>query len=128
MELQKAILPTLPSLTTHKILADQCLLLDRELKRIKERSERINKNRPTTMPRPTTIAKAPKKTIVTTTSSTTSLAPPTYASAMRTRPTYGNLERQALSRAGACFKCHQQGHIARDYLTNVENKVIEEGV
>ena len=45
MELQKAILPTLSSLTTYKALADQCLLLDRELKRLHERSDRIKANK-----------------------------------------------------------------------------------
>jgi hypothetical protein len=39
-DLQKAVLPTYDALTSHKLLADKCLLLDRELKRIKERTDR----------------------------------------------------------------------------------------
>ena len=41
LDLQKAILPTYGSMKTYRQLTDQCLLLDRELKRIKEHTDRI---------------------------------------------------------------------------------------
>jgi hypothetical protein len=135
IDLQKAVLPTYGSLTTYKLLADQCLLLDRELKRIKERTDRHqNQNqsgRQTTnmarnsqnpikiqvpanqnsTARPINLAFAPQATT----------GPQAATSFMnRPRPVYDDPHRQALSRAGACFKCHEVGHRARECPQNLQ--------
>jgi hypothetical protein len=121
MELQKAILPTLSNLTTHKALADQCLLLDRELKRIHERSDRIKARQTTTAGN-----RNPTKTTEKDTSTTTKPSTPVPISTFsKPRLMYDTSEKQALSRAGACFNCHQPGHLARDCPTKADNKVIE---
>jgi hypothetical protein len=126
MELQKATLPTLNSLTTHKALADQCLLLYRELKRIHERTDRIKARQAAN----TTANRNPAGTSERSTS-TTSTKPSTPVPANPTtfskpRPTYDTPDKQALSRAGACFNCHKPGHLARDCPTKADNNVIEE--
>lgn len=105
LELQKAILPTANTLTTYKQLADQCLLLDQGLKRIKERTDRIaqysSKSEKPTNIRPTA------SNLIRASSATATATPP-----VRVRPTYDNPDRQVLSLAGACFKCRQPGHRA----------------
>jgi hypothetical protein len=122
MDLQKAILPTLSSLTTYKALADQCLLLDRELKRLHERSDRIKarKDQNGSSSKP---AKPPGQ------NASTNTKPPVSDSAInpissKPRPKYDDPGRQTLSREGKCFKCQQFGHFARDCPT--ENNVIQE--
>jgi hypothetical protein len=112
VDLQKAVLPTYGSLTTCKKLADQCLLLDRELKRIRERTDRIQNRQATTSQtqNPAVGAAQPSSTPSTTPRSTT--RPQAQTLGDRPRPTYDSADRQALSRAGACFKCRQPGHRA----------------
>ena len=107
--LQTAILPTLSTLQTHKALADQCMLLNRELKRIKDRTDQIQKTKtyPTTLQ--TLESCTPSSTIV-----SQPLTPSSREFSVRNRLQYSDLGLQALSRAGACFVCQQPGHLARD--------------
>jgi hypothetical protein len=107
IDLQKAVLPTYGSLTTYRQLADQCLLLDRELKRIRERTDRIQNRQATSsqIQKPVATTTQPADTPRATT-------PRPQAFADRPRPSYDSADRQALSRAGACFKCRQPGHRA----------------
>lgn len=95
IDLQKAVLPTMATLQTHKALADQCLLLDQGLKRIRERSDRL------------------RKPIKQTSTITPTASPPNPVTG-RSRPTYDNPARQTLSREGKCFICQQPGHLMRD--------------
>jgi hypothetical protein len=106
LDLQKAVLPTFNTLLTYKALADQCLLLDQGLKRIRERSERIQKSKT----QQTVNTPAPATT--TATASKPLNTPPSTSNITRPRPTYDDPDRQALSRAGACFVCRQPGHFA----------------
>jgi hypothetical protein len=127
MELQKAVLPTLSTLKTYKALSDQCLLLDRELKRIRDRSDRINKNKTQTNARSATNT-TPKNSTqnVSTTTPTLSTTTTGAAASTKPRPAYSDPNRQNLSRTGACFVCHQHGHMAKDCPTqNPDMKTIE---
>ena len=122
LDLQKAILPTYGSLKTYRQLADQCLLLDRELKRIKERTDRIQNRQPTgqatklATPAITATAKP-----ISTPQPTQRLSTPMD----RPRPTYDSADQQALSRTSACFKCRQPGHRAFECPQNTVRAIEE---
>jgi hypothetical protein len=125
-DLQKMVLPTLASFETHQALAVQCRLLDAELKRIKQRTdrqERIDKTktssyRPATVPFSTSnLRPLPKATVPTVTdlprpvTARTGLqANPAVTS--RIQPQYDSARKRELSAKGACFVCEQTGHMA----------------
>jgi hypothetical protein len=121
-ELRKAMAPVYPTLLTHQTFANHCRQVDQEHRRIKEDTERIKNRQNATNIRATPTAK-PTDKVPTSIPKTTSTNTSTYPT--KPRPTYDNPERQALSRAGACFTCHQQGHLAKNCPMNAENKVIE---
>jgi Zinc knuckle len=126
VELQRAVLPVLATLPTYQTLAEQCRLLDQELRRIRERTDRI-KARTATTPRTTNIRTSNYAiTAPTPTTKALNIANTTTSTGMtKLRPIYDNLKRQALSRAGACFTCHQPGHMAKECPLNPDMKVIE---
>ena len=111
MELQRTLLPVYSTLTTAKMLADECLVLDQGLCRLKARSDRL-KNRSPLPPTPSTRAVAPG------TPRNLPAASPDPSSRgtipERARPVYSDPETQALSNQGACFSCGKKGHFFRD--------------
>jgi hypothetical protein len=127
-DLQKLILPTYGSLTTLTLLTDQCLLLDQENRRIKERMSRVQNRNASTAPASTTTTRP--TAAATPPSSSNTLAPTPAARPSnqftRVRPQYDDPARKALSLAGKCFKCEQVGHFSRDCLVKKEVNVLEE--
>jgi hypothetical protein len=126
-DLQKLILPTYGSLTTPTLLTDQCLLLDQENRRIKERMSRVQ-NRSTST---TTTPAARSNTAVATPplSSNTPVPVPVARPSnqfTRVRPQYDDPARKALSMAGKCFRCEQLGHFSRDCPIKKEINIVEE--
>ena len=93
IDLQKAVLPTIDTLSIYKALTDRCRLLDQDLRRIQERSNRLK-----------TRTITPNRTVSPTTQPTTTAAKPPI-NIDRLRPVYDNPERQVFNRAGRCFLC-----------------------
>jgi hypothetical protein len=120
VQLQDKLLLSYDELTTYQALANKCKSVYQGLARIQERTDRMQRNRQPliqTQTRPPINPPRSASSVPTTTLlNPTPLAPrpdrPTFP--VRVRPTYDNPARQALSRAGACFNCHQPGHMARN--------------
>ena len=119
MDLQRAVLPTYPTMQTLKELLQQCQALDQGLRRIKARADRIKARTqaqevvtgrgvalqaPTVPGPPVNPTRGPQVT------REGSAGPPQF----RPRPTYDDPRKQALSNQGACFSCGQIGHYSRD--------------
>ena len=111
MELQWTLLPVYSTLTTAKMLADECLVLDQELHRLKACSNRL-KNRSPLPPTPSTKAVAPG------TPHNLPAASPGPSSRGKTpecaRPVYSDPATQALSNQGTYFSCRKKGHFSRN--------------
>jgi hypothetical protein len=111
MELQRTLLPIYSTLSTERALAEECLVLDQGLRRLKARSDRArNRN---SLPSSPPIRVPPAGTSRSA-SATPSGAPPRGATLERARPVYSDPATQALSNQGACFSCGKKGHFARD--------------
>jgi hypothetical protein len=123
-DLQKLILPTYGSLTTLTLLTDQCLLLDQENRRIKERMSRSQTRNPSAAPMSATRSTAAATSTPST--DTPKLTTGSTNQFTRIRPQYDDPARKALSLAGKCFKCEQVGHFSRDCLVKKEVNVLEE--
>ena len=111
IELQRTVLPIYSTLNTARALADECLVLDQGLRRLKTRSDRI-KNRNLVPPTPQIKLSAPDspRGLLGTSSGSSSWG----NTSERTRPVYSDPATQALSNQGACFTCGKKGHFARD--------------
>jgi hypothetical protein len=125
IELRRAVLPVYDNLIDHQALADKCRRVDQDLKRLRESSDRLKAKQ-------TATATANRNQTKTTEQSTSAVptkpsifSPGTQTTSTKPRPTYDTPEKQALSRAGACFNCHQPGHLARDCPTSPDNNAIE---
>jgi hypothetical protein len=112
IELQRAALPIYSAMKTQRELATQCLALDQGLRRIKARTDRIRARTAAPVAGDLPAVRPLRQTPA-----------PVASPAMRTpraytpttsRPTYSDAQRQSLSDRGACFACHQVGHMARD--------------
>ena len=123
LDLRKAILSVYGTLLTHQALADTCRQTDQELRCIRESTNRIRAHRSTAT---SSKATEPYATTVTYFTKSTPAAPLATTLANRIRPAYSDPNRQALSRVGACFICHQSGHITKDCSKNSRISVIEE--
>jgi hypothetical protein len=110
IELQRTVLPIYSTLNTARALADECLVLDQGLRRLKARSERVrNRNLPPTPPTKPLVPSNPRGP------PGTPSGPSSRGNAPeRTRPVYSDPATQALSNQGACFACGKKGHFARD--------------
>jgi hypothetical protein len=97
--LQKAVITQFNSNSLFKEFAKDCGIYDQSLKAIEERESRNRK--------PAATPQAPAKTTPAPSTPPTILA----TASTRTRPAYGNEQRQQLSREGKCFICHQTGHM-----------------
>src|SRR5256885_226210 len=105
------------------MLADTCRQTDQELRCIRESTDRIRARCSTATSSKAIESYATPMTHPTKTTSAVLLA---TTLANRTRPAYSDLNRQTLSRVGACFICHQHEHIAKDCSRNSRISAIEE--
>jgi hypothetical protein len=111
LELQRTVLPIYSTLNTVRALADECLVLDQGLRRLKARSDRV-RNRNPLPPIPPTKPPVPGNPRGP--PGTPSGLSPRVNAPERTRPVYSDPAIQTLSNQDTCFACGKKGHFARD--------------
>jgi hypothetical protein len=109
--LQQSVLPFLDTLLTNKALANKCILVDKNLRRLRQRQSQLRTARPT--PKAPTTFPA-QRTSVTSPSGqrntrATSPKPSTKIYGPSREPTPARPDPE-----DACYRCKQPGHFAKD--------------
>jgi hypothetical protein len=109
--LQQSVLPFLDTLLTNKALANKCMLVDKNLRRLRQRQSQLRTARPT--PRSTTIFSTSRASVTSPSGQhnvrATSPKPSTKVYGPSREPTPIRKDQEE-----GCYRCKQPGHFAKD--------------